>query len=113
MPWHTRTVNSRSMANFQFIENTTVLVFNAEKFTALRFEFKELQRIGESIVEEEFNRLRNREIQLLGMLAAERFELFCKEHADFLNKLSQYHIASYLNISPVTLSRMKLEWSKK
>lgn len=111
-PWHIRTSNSRSTSNFHFLENSTVLVFDAEKFAQLRLKHKELQRIGESIVEQEFNRLRTREVQLLGMQASERFDFFCKEHAPILNKLSQYHIASYLNISPVSLSRLKLEQSK-
>lgn len=49
----------------------------------------------------------NKEIDLLTKSAFERFEAFCREHAKLFNRIPHHVIASYLDVTPETLSRMR------
>jgi len=53
-----------------------------------------------------------REAELLTMTAKERFLQFHRNFPSYLDRIPQYHIASYLGITPVALSRFKVEWLK-
>lgn len=106
-PWHIRTSESRSALNYQFLEETTALVFDQAGFTQMRYQFDSMRKLGEHIVYLELERLRTREQQLLGMNAETRYLAFCQQNPQLIQQLNQYHIASYLNISPVSLSRIR------
>lgn len=72
----------------------------------LRLEIKMLQGV--------FVKNAKHEAQLLMGNAEQRYKWFRKEYPELLERLPQYHIASFLGITPVSLSRLrtKLEGSK-
>jgi hypothetical protein len=41
-----------------------------------------------------------------------RYKWFCKEYPELVERLTQYHIASFLGITPVSLSRLRNKHSK-
>lgn len=47
------------------------------------------------------------EAQLLMGNAEQRFKWFCKEYPELLKRVPQYHVASFLGITPVSLSRLR------
>lgn len=47
------------------------------------------------------------EAQLLLGNAEQRYRWFCKEYPDLLERIPKYHIASFLGITPVSLSRLR------
>ncbi|WP_242132186.1 Crp/Fnr family transcriptional regulator [Aestuariivivens marinum] len=49
----------------------------------------------------------NKEIALLTKSAAERFEEFCKNNLELFNRIPHHIIASYIDITPETLSRLR------
>lgn len=51
-----------------------------------------------------------REAELLTLTAKQRFLQFVRNFPDLLERIPQYHIASYLGITPVALSRYKQQW---
>lgn len=57
----------------------------------------------ELFVEDKFRR----EYEFLMNSATERFRHFCMEYADLVERIPDYHLASYLGITNVTLSRIK------
>lgn len=65
------------------------------------------QQIGRLIAESLYVEREVRERQLLLLTATERFAAFRRESRPLLARLSQQHIASYLGISPVSLSRLQ------
>ncbi|MDG0817188.1 Crp/Fnr family transcriptional regulator [Bdellovibrio svalbardensis] len=65
------------------------------------------ERLGRLNAEECLFETEQREQQLLMMNATERYELFMKQNAALANRLPQYLIASYIGVSPVTLSRIR------
>jgi hypothetical protein len=48
-----------------------------------------------------------RERSFLQQTATERYLDFCERHPDLLQRIPQYHIASYLGVTEVTLSRLR------
>lgn len=53
-----------------------------------------------------------REAELLTLSAKDRFLQFASNFPDYMQRIPQYHIASYLGITPVALSKYKNEWLK-
>jgi CRP-like cAMP-binding protein len=51
-----------------------------------------------------------REAELLTMTTKQRFRQFMKNFPDLMERIPQYHIASYLGITPVALSKYKKKW---
>lgn len=65
------------------------------------------QVVGRKLVEEVFARKLDRENDLLSRNAEERYRRFILEYPGLETRLKQYHIASYLGINPVSLSRIR------
>jgi CRP-like cAMP-binding protein len=51
-----------------------------------------------------------READLLTMTAKDRFLQFVETFPGYMQRIPQYHIASYLGITPVALSKYKKQW---
>lgn len=51
-----------------------------------------------------------REAELLTMNARQRFLQFTRNFPEYLERIPQYHIASYLGITPEALSKYKKQW---
>ena len=51
-----------------------------------------------------------REAELLTLSTKERFRQFARNFPEYLKRIPQYHIASYLGITPVALSKYKQQW---
>jgi len=53
-----------------------------------------------------------RELQLLTLSAAERYQLLQKQYPELEQLVPSYHIASYLGITPISLSRIRSQKGK-
>lgn len=60
-----------------------------------------------AILEKAFSTKEIRERDLLILEAQERYDIFKKEFPNFENRIKQHMIASYLGISPISLSRIR------
>ena len=69
-------------------------------------------RVGRRIAEQALVERETRALELLTLSAAERYSRFCAQHAAILPSLHQYDIASYLGITPVSLSRLRSQRSR-
>ncbi len=65
------------------------------------------------MVEFEWVKKEQREIALVLDDATTRYATFRREHPDLENQIPQYHIASYLGITPIHLSRIRGRGPKK
>lgn len=59
------------------------------------------------IVERELKLSIDREKNLLSKNANNKYEFFCKTYPGLETRISQVHVASFIGISPVSLSRLK------
>jgi len=79
-----------------------------DQLNALLIEDAEWMKLGKYVSELFYIRKCERETSLLKNSASERLDLFLASFPGIEQKVSQYHIASYLGIKPETLSRIKV-----
>ncbi|CAM4085598.1 Crp/Fnr family transcriptional regulator [Zobellia roscoffensis] len=69
-------------------------------------------KFGRIISEQIFVNSKRRTEQLLFLTPKERYLLLLKDHPDYFQKYALKHIASYLGITPQSLSRIRNQISK-
>ncbi len=93
--------------NLQALESCVCLVANYNALTKLYDTHPVLERFSRKVIEFEWIKKEEREIRLVLNDAEERYEQFLIDHPTLENRIPQYHIASFLGITPVSLSRIK------
>jgi len=96
-----------SFLSIQALEPSEVAAFSHHTLKGLYHRHPCWEAVGRRIAENLYIKKEIRERQLLLLSAEERYEAFLSEFPDLEKRLSQYHIASYLGISPVSLSRIR------
>lgn len=91
----------------QTLEPTTMLVANYYDFVALFDEHPVFDRLGRRLAEWFLVRKELRTRSLLQHQAKDRYLTFKERFPQITERVPQYHIASYLGITEVTLSRLK------
>lgn len=89
------------------IEDCELLVFNAKKLMDIIDTDIDLLRLFNKILKEGIDYKVYRESSFLMLSATERYINFKKMHPSMEKRVSQMHIASYLGITPVSLSRIR------
>ncbi|MBC9796267.1 Crp/Fnr family transcriptional regulator [Sinomicrobium weinanense] len=91
----------------QAIERSELLVISRKDFYGLVSEYNEFDRIYREILEFSFISNQKRIYSFQGYSALEKVQLLLKMQPDFLLRVSNKLAASYLGMSPSTLSRLK------
>jgi len=99
--------SSPSYFSIEALMDSELLVIRYEHFQSLFTEHICWERLGRYIVEQLYIKKEQREYELLMLSAEERYRLFLERHSHMINDIPQYHIASFLGITPVALSRIK------
>lgn len=98
---------SNTKRNQESLSELEILVLGKEKFTALL----EKHSCGKSFIEAAFSKILSHqellEYNRITKPPEELYEILQKNKSDWLQKIPQYHIASYLGITPETLSRIR------
>lgn len=89
------------------LEDTTYLVAQFSDFTNLYDQDAVFERLGRKLAELLLVRKELRTRSLLEKTAGERYTDFLEEHPDLVQRVPQYHLASYLGVTEVSLSRLK------
>lgn len=90
----------------QALEDTTILIANYCEFESLFEKHHMIERLGRKILEDILIFKMNRERSFLQDKAETRYDDFAKEHPSLLERIPQYHIASYLGVTEASLSRI-------
>lgn len=101
-------INQRSSPlSIKAIEDTTLQVISHDRLQQLYTKFPAFELVSRKIIEKVFigSLTRNNELQILK--ADERYKKFVEENPDLIQRVPQYHIASYLGIAPQSLSRIR------
>lgn len=99
--------NSRSEEGFEALEDIIALEFAAKELKKYFFSEKVLIDIYIKKLEETLIYKMNRENAFQIKSATERYLEFKRNHSDIEKRVNQAYIASYLGISPVSLSRIR------
>jgi len=104
---------TRNLINIQALEDSDVLQFDYHKFILFYDQHPSLERMARKVIELEWVKKEIREIRLVMNNATERYQFFKEEHPRLEQKIPQYHIASYLGITPIQLSRIRAKIAGK
>lgn len=99
--------NTRSEEGFEALEYIVALEFEAKKLKEYLLSKKVLTDIYIKKLEETIIYKMNRENGFQTKSATERYLEFKRNYYDIENRVNQSYIASYLGISPVSLSRIR------
>lgn len=103
-----------SRLTYDCLTNCEIYSGNFKAFKKLAAENLDVSRMYSAVLERIFIRMEKRIFELSVLDATKRYLNLKKEIPDIDNLIPQYHIASYLNITPVQLSRIRKSlYSKK
>lgn len=105
--------NEKSRYYIEAVEESEVLFLQPDFFSKLLEEFPNTIEKNDLIIQKHVKSLQDRINSLLGETAEERYLKFIKMYPDLLLRVPQWMIASYLGITPESLSRVRKELAKK
>ena len=108
-PFMSRTINGKSILNFQALTDLKLGAMDASKFENLMVDNLEIRDFGNTVLRNELKEKIEKEIALASTTAAERLKKFRKKHPMFENLIPHHTIASYLGITNISLSRLRKE----
>lgn len=103
---------SESHLNIEALEDTTLFVINYDTFRMFIERHPCWLKIYTKSLEKFYVIKERREGQLLWSDAKTRYGQFLKDFPGLEKRVKQYYIASYLGISPVSLSRIRASYAK-
>jgi len=98
---------SPSSKVIQALEDSDVLVISHKDLQLLYANVREGERFGRMAIEAVFLQLLKDISSFYTETPEFRYERFIKNHADLQQRISQYHIASYVGVKPQSLSRIR------
>jgi len=102
-----------SIRPIQAIEHSTVYTITKENLQNLFEKFKKWEKIGRILAERSYVYAVQRANRLIHDDYETLFKSFMEEHPTLIQRVPQFMIASYLNMTPETLSRVKKRLIKK
>jgi CRP-like cAMP-binding protein len=96
-----------SLSSIQTLEKTQVLMINKEELEKLFVSIPKLERLFRIVTENMLIAIQRRNDIYLQMKSKSRYEDLIKHFPNFSQRVPQYMIASYLEITPEYLSELK------
>ncbi|MDX1660774.1 MAG: Crp/Fnr family transcriptional regulator [Gemmatimonadota bacterium] len=106
-PLATALLGEPSRYGIQALEPSRLLAARYADYFELLESHPAFDRLGRRIVEWVLGQRELRERSLLQDGAAERYAEFRARHPELIGRVPQYHVASYLGVTEVTLSRLR------
>ena len=113
MPHFARTHRGRSVFSLQSLTDLVVAAIPVVEFDRLRYSNDEFRALGQRVIERELVRSVQHEVVLRTVHAKERLLALREEYPNLENLIPHHIIASYLGVTPVSLSRLRHELAKK
>ncbi|MGD8783585.1 MAG: Crp/Fnr family transcriptional regulator [Thioalkalispiraceae bacterium] len=99
--------DSPARFNIQALEESYILVARISNIINLFDRHPCWEKLGRILAEQLYIKKEQREAEFLLDDAQTRYHTFLKQYPELEDRLTQYHIASYLGITPVALSRIR------
>lgn len=92
---------------FECVEDCTLSVLNYYKERALYEIIPEFERLCRVSIEDDFGKHQKKLAKFITSSPKERYLDLLENRPDLLNRVPQYHLASYLGVTPESLSRIR------
>jgi CRP-like cAMP-binding protein len=106
-PYASLLMNIPATYSMEALEDTTLLTIDYPLIKELMSTRPKWMELGKAFADLHFLARETREMELLKFPALERYQIFKKRFPHLLNRLKKQDIASYLGITPVSLSRLE------
>lgn len=103
---------SPSTINIEALEDTDIICIGRESLENLYTAIPKLERLMRILFQNAFVAQQQRILASISQTAEERFSNFIKKYPSLEQRVPQTLIASYLGMTPETLSRIRKQWSK-
>lgn len=90
-----------------------MLIGEPDKFEELIKEFPKLEQITRAMMEQDFGETQDSFSKFITSTPEERYLNFLKERPGLIQRIPQHQLASYLGITPESLSRIRKRVLKK
>ena len=105
--------NEPSWFGIQALEPSFLICMHLKEYKRLMTEFSCWSDVSRKYVEDLFIEKEQREKDLFSLNATTRYLNFRERYPDVEGRVSQYHVASYLGITPQALSRIRKRLCEK
>ncbi len=105
--------NEKSKFYIEAINDTEVFILGNDFFTKMIENYPHIAERNDLLLQKHIRNLQNRVNSLLADTAEERYMNFIKMYPDILLRVPQWMVASYLGITPESLSRVRKELARK
>jgi CRP-like cAMP-binding protein len=102
-----------SLLNYQALTDCQLIQFSYQSFRNLFEKHRCLESLMLAIMEREWINKERHDIQMVTNDATKNYLIFREEYPKLENLIPQYHISSYLGITPIQLSRIRAQLAKK
>lgn len=105
--------NQKSKYYIEAVEDSEVFILSKDFFINMIEQFPQTAENNDLLLQKHIRNLQNRVNSLLADTAEERYMSFIKMYPDILLRVPQWMVASYLGITPESLSRVRKELARK
>ncbi|MGG0717490.1 Crp/Fnr family transcriptional regulator [Robertmurraya massiliosenegalensis] len=88
-------------------EESMLVVGTLESEETMYRQFPVLEKLTRDMVEENFGKEQDERARSIAAAPEERYQLLLKQRPELINRVPQHQLASYLGITPESLSRIK------
>lgn len=101
--------NDKSVVSIESLTASTVLIIDKTKVEDFYKKYPQFETFQRKNFEKRMATLQKRILNLLALSASEKYNQFINDYAEFEKIIPNYQIASYLGITPQSLSRVRKE----
>lgn len=102
-----------SRLNIDAIEPTELILIERKDFEKLCSEISSLNQLVNQIIQKSFIVSQGRILANISFTAEEKYQNFLEKYPHIVNRIPQHMIASYIGITPETLTRLRRNMVKK
>ena len=106
-PFTTRSKEGKSILNIKCLTDVEIATMDAHKFETLMIEDEEIRIFGNTVLRNELMDKVQKEIGLASLPSKNRLQILRKKYPNIENLVAHTDIASYLGITPISLSRLR------
>lgn len=104
--------NRKTIQNIQAIEDCELLVINHADVQHIFNNTPHGNLLGRMVIEHRFDVMVGQLLSIYMQNPEERYKHFVATYANLIQRIPQYHIASYVGIKPQSLSRIRRRFTK-
>lgn len=101
--------NNKSVVSIESLTHSKIMVIDKAKVDKFYKEYPQFETFQRKNFEKRIATLQKRILSLLTLSASEKYNQFINDYAVFEKVIPNYQIASYLGITPESLSRIRKE----